>query len=50
MLISYRRVMHQVARSSSIAFGMIQQFGQNRPDVHSLSRRLTYQAILEPKP
>ncbi len=28
--------------------GMIQQFGQGRPDVRSLSRRLTYQAILEP--
>ncbi len=27
--------------------GMIQQFGQGRPDVRSLSRRLTYQAILE---
>lgn len=26
--------------------GMIQQFGQGRPDVRSLSRRLTYQAIL----
>ena len=26
--------------------GMIQQFGQNRPDVRSLSRRLTYQAIV----
>ncbi len=28
--------------------GMIQQFGNSRPDVRSLSRRLTYQAILEP--
>ncbi len=28
--------------------GMIQQFGQGRPDVRSLSRRLTYQAIVEP--
>jgi len=28
--------------------GMIQQFGTARPDVRSLSRRLTYQAILEP--
>lgn len=27
--------------------GMIQQFGQGRPDVRSLSRRLTYQAILD---
>ncbi len=27
--------------------GMIQQFGQSRPDVRSLSRRLTYQAILD---
>ncbi len=33
-----------------VFIGMIQQFGQNRPDVRSLSRRLTYQAILEPKP
>jgi CubicO group peptidase (beta-lactamase class C family) len=29
-----------------IFVGMIQQFGQGRPDVRSLSRRLTYQAIL----
>lgn len=28
--------------------GMIQQFGLDRPDVRSLSRRLTYQAIMEP--
>ncbi len=28
--------------------GMIQQFGNGRPDVRSLSRRLTYQAVLEP--
>jgi CubicO group peptidase (beta-lactamase class C family) len=28
--------------------GVIQQFGANRPDVRSLSRRLTYQAILKP--
>jgi CubicO group peptidase (beta-lactamase class C family) len=28
--------------------GMIQQFGQNRPDVRSLTRQLTYQAIIEP--
>ncbi|HVQ13974.1 MAG TPA: serine hydrolase, partial [Vicinamibacterales bacterium] len=28
--------------------GMIQQFGAGRPDVRSLSRRLTYQAILKP--
>ncbi len=28
--------------------GMIQQFGEQRPDVRSLSRRLTYQAILKP--
>ena len=28
--------------------GMIQQFGDERPDVRSLSRRLTYQAIMEP--
>ena len=28
--------------------GMIQHFGPRRPDVRSLSRRLTYQAILEP--
>jgi CubicO group peptidase (beta-lactamase class C family) len=28
--------------------GMIQQFGSNRPDVRSLSRTLTYQAITEP--
>jgi CubicO group peptidase (beta-lactamase class C family) len=27
--------------------GMIQQFGQGRPDVRSLSRRLTYQAIVD---
>ena len=27
---------------------MIQQFGEGRPDVRSLSRRLTYQAILKP--
>ena len=31
-----------------IFVGMIQQFGEQRPDVRSLSRRLTYQAILEP--
>ena len=29
-----------------IFIGMIQQFGENRPDVRSLSRRLTYQAIV----
>ena len=29
--------------------GMIQQFRQGRPDVRSLSRRLTYQAILKPR-
>lgn len=29
--------------------GMIQQFGNLRPDVRSLARRLTYQAIMEPK-
>ena len=28
--------------------GMIQQMGEGRPDVRSLSRRLTYQAILKP--
>ena len=28
--------------------GMIQQFGNGRPDVRSLSRRLTYQAVLDP--
>ena len=28
--------------------GMIQQFGLDRPDVRSLSHRLTYQAIMEP--
>ena len=27
--------------------GMIQQFGQGRPNVRSLSRRLTYQAIID---
>jgi len=27
--------------------GMIQQFGQGIPDVRSLSRRLTYQAIID---
>jgi CubicO group peptidase (beta-lactamase class C family) len=27
--------------------GMIQQFGEDRPDLRSLSRRLTYQAILK---
>jgi CubicO group peptidase (beta-lactamase class C family) len=31
-----------------IFIGMIQQFGDGRPDVRSLSRRLLYQAILEP--
>ena len=31
-----------------IFVGMIQQFGDERPDVRSLSRRLTYQAIMEP--
>ena len=30
-----------------IFVGMIQQFGQQRPDVRSLSRRLTYQAIMD---
>ncbi|GAB5500220.1 MAG: serine hydrolase domain-containing protein [Pseudohongiellaceae bacterium] len=29
--------------------GMIQQFGSGRPDVRSLSRRLVYQSIMEPK-
>ena len=29
-----------------IFIGMIQQFGENRPDVRSLSRRLTYQAVV----
>ncbi|MDT8429845.1 MAG: serine hydrolase domain-containing protein [Pseudomonadales bacterium] len=29
--------------------GMIQQFGSLRPDVRSLARRLTYQAIMEPR-
>ena len=29
--------------------GMIQQFGQGIPDVRSTSRRLVYQAIMEPK-
>ena len=29
--------------------GMIQQFGQGRPDVRSTSRRLVYQSIMEPK-
>jgi len=28
--------------------GMIQQFGNGRPDVRSLSRRLVYQSIMEP--
>lgn len=32
-----------------IFVGMIQQFGQDRPDVRSLSRQLVYQAILEPE-
>ena len=27
--------------------GMIQQFGQGRPEMRSLSRRLTYQAITD---
>ncbi|MDH3735234.1 MAG: beta-lactamase family protein [Gemmatimonadota bacterium] len=31
-----------------IFVGMIQQFGEGRPDVRSLSRRLVYQAIMEP--
>jgi CubicO group peptidase (beta-lactamase class C family) len=31
-----------------VFIGMIQQFGDGRPDVRSLSRRLLYQAILEP--
>ncbi len=31
-----------------IFVGMIQQFGEERPDVRSLSRQLVYQAILEP--
>ncbi|MCZ6643036.1 MAG: serine hydrolase [Gammaproteobacteria bacterium] len=35
-------------RENLVFVGMIQQFGQGRPDVRSLSRRLTYQAILEP--
>lgn len=29
--------------------GMIQQFGSGRPDVRSLSRRLVYQSIIDPK-
>jgi CubicO group peptidase (beta-lactamase class C family) len=32
-----------------IFVGMIQQFGNGRPDVRSLSRRLVYQSIMEPK-
>jgi CubicO group peptidase (beta-lactamase class C family) len=32
-----------------IFVGMIQQMGENRPDVRSLSRQLVYQAILEPE-
>ncbi len=32
-----------------IFVGMIQQFGRGRPDVRSLTRQLTYQAILETK-
>jgi CubicO group peptidase (beta-lactamase class C family) len=32
-----------------IFVGMIQQFGQGRPDVRSLSQQLVYQAILEPE-
>ena len=31
-----------------IFVGMIQQFGQGRPDVRSLSQRLVYQSIVEP--
>jgi CubicO group peptidase (beta-lactamase class C family) len=31
-----------------IFVGMIQQFGQDRPDIRSLSHQLVYQAILEP--
>jgi CubicO group peptidase (beta-lactamase class C family) len=31
-----------------IFVGMIQQFGEERPDVRSLSRQLVYQAILDP--
>lgn len=31
-----------------IFIGMIQQFGNQVPDVRSISRRLTYQAIMEP--
>lgn len=31
-----------------IFVGMIQQFGEGRPDIASLSERLTYQAILKP--
>ena len=31
-----------------IFVGMIQHFGLDRPDVRSLSHRLTYQAIMEP--
>ncbi len=30
-----------------IFVGMIQQFGDNRPDMHALTRRLTYQAIID---
>ncbi len=30
-----------------IFVGMIQQFGQNRPDVRSLTHQLTYQAVME---
>ncbi len=32
-----------------IFVGMIQQFGNGRPDVRSLSKRLVYQSIMEPK-
>ncbi len=34
-------------REDLVFVGMIQHFGPRRPDVRSLSRRLTYQAILE---
>jgi CubicO group peptidase (beta-lactamase class C family) len=32
-----------------IFVGMIQQFGNGRPDVRSLSKRLVYQSIMEPR-
>ena len=44
----FMRNMRAIIRNPVWVFvGMIQQFGEGRPDLRSLSRRLTYQAIVK---